>query len=393
MNEPYVSIIVPVYNVQAYITQCLDSLIHQTLREIEIICVDDCGTDDSMKIVRAYETADSRIRVLTHEQNRGLAAARNTGMQAVKAPYIMFCDSDDFYAPSMCEKMLEAMKSGGEVDMAMCGTRIVYECSEEMARSDEKYYAIKFNGMQAVSENILKQCDVSAWNKIYKRELIERHHIAFPEGLKYEDAYFFNVYAVYARCIYFLQEPLHRYRRRTGSIMHATFNRKTEGAIDHFKVALLLWDYYKEHSLMPMWREYMQKLWVGYLDFSRQYAASEAELNKLRGMVHDFLSAEQMEMLHFEMVEAAYTLSKERDIEKRYCCGLLRLKSNFKKDTLYFLGIPVHKIKYKPTSIVSSLFGIPYKRSRYVWPNGMKNPDSTVPFETLLSQSKSGSEV
>ncbi len=104
--SPKVSIIIPVYNVEIYIKDCIESLVNQTLRDIELIFVDDCGNDNSMAIVEKYAKKDNRIKIVRHTKNSGLSASRNTGIEHSSAPYIMFCDSDDSYDKQMCREML-----------------------------------------------------------------------------------------------------------------------------------------------------------------------------------------------------------------------------------------------------------------------------------------------
>ena len=104
-DQPLVSIVVPIYNVQEYIAECLYSLIRQTYRNIEIICVDDCTLDNSMYIVRQIQRIDSRIKLVTHTENRGLGGARNTGIGVATGKYIMFVDSDDTIEKNMLERL------------------------------------------------------------------------------------------------------------------------------------------------------------------------------------------------------------------------------------------------------------------------------------------------
>lgn len=104
--QPKISIIIPVYNAEKYIRRCLDSCIHQTLKEIEIIVVDDCGNDDSIKIAQEYASKDLRITILYHIQNSGSFQARKTGIEYAKGLYCMFCDSDDFLDTQACENAL-----------------------------------------------------------------------------------------------------------------------------------------------------------------------------------------------------------------------------------------------------------------------------------------------
>ena len=105
-----VSVIVPVYNVDLYLVECLDSIINQTLKEIEIICVDDCSTDNSYMILEEYSKKDSRIKLIKHKENRGLGPARNTGIENATGEYISFIDSDDYVSLDFLENLYSTAK-------------------------------------------------------------------------------------------------------------------------------------------------------------------------------------------------------------------------------------------------------------------------------------------
>lgn len=122
-EEGMISVIIPVYNVEPYLRKCLDSVICQTYRNLDIIVVDDGSTDDSGQICDEYQNMDDRIRVF-HKKNEGLSSARNLGLQYVKGEYIGFVDSDDFIDEDMYESMLHEMKE--DVDIVICGRRICF---------------------------------------------------------------------------------------------------------------------------------------------------------------------------------------------------------------------------------------------------------------------------
>ena len=123
---PKVSVIIPVYRVEKYLRECLDSVINQTLSDIEIICVNDASPDNSITILEEYAKKDTRIKIITHEHNQGLGPARNTGVSHAISPYIAFVDSDDFIAPNMLEKLYELIISNN-AEMAWCGITKVSE--------------------------------------------------------------------------------------------------------------------------------------------------------------------------------------------------------------------------------------------------------------------------
>ena len=120
---PHVSVIVPVYNVEEYLRKCIDSIVAQTLKDIEIILVDDGSTDGSGTICDEYASQDKRVRVV-HKINGGLSSARNTGIEAASAPFLMFIDSDDWVEPNFCEKPYLAAKNNN-ADLVLFSFRIV----------------------------------------------------------------------------------------------------------------------------------------------------------------------------------------------------------------------------------------------------------------------------
>ena len=257
-----VSVILPVYNVGKYLRQALDSLINQTLKDIEIICVNDGSPDDSANIVREYQKSDERI-VLINQRNQGVAQARNAGMKKVRAPYLMWCDPDDFYNLDMCEKMYHAIVDHG-VDIACCGTKVIYEADEDMAKSDDKYYQIKFLGKQEIDSKHFFDTDVGVWDKIFEMSLIKKYHICFPKGLVYEDAAFFFKYFAVAQSAYYVPDMLYNYLRRAGSIMNGS-GHKTPKAIDHLKIMGDVYNFLKKHNLFKKWQTVFLMQYILYL--------------------------------------------------------------------------------------------------------------------------------
>ena len=254
---PLVSIIVPVYNVQPYLRQCMEGLIGQTLRDIEIICVDDGSTDGSSDILAEYAAKDERIRVITQE-NAGLSAARNTGLDAATAPLIMFCDSDDWYAPMMCEKMYAAMQNGA--DMAVCG---VQETTQEgnLCRTSD-YFSLPGEGEITPNDDLFLRTNVVAWNKIHRREIIVGKHLHFPVGLHFEDEYFYAVYTAYIKTMVFVPNKFYFYRRRAASIIGQARKNALNYAVQRVQIANRIWQYHEECQMVGRRLNYLIALWL-----------------------------------------------------------------------------------------------------------------------------------
>lgn len=359
---PGISIIVPIYNVEPYVEACLESLVGQTFCDIEIICVDDCGTDGSMDIVQRYAEEDSRIRIVMHQVNRGQSAARNTGLEVAKSPFVMFCDSDDSFALDMCEKMYGAMRSFG-CDFVICDSNIFYEKNEKWKVSDDTYYRLKFNGEQVLSEGVLMRTDVSLWNKIFKKEIIDKYEIRFPEGLKYEDAFFFNAYAAFAKTAFFLNEKLYTYRRRQGSIMDQTFNKKNSDSIQHLEIAIRLYEFYGKWGIMEDRFEYFVELFVDYYDFALTHAVTFGDIKRVEKLGSSFAKRclKETDRLSYSLKTR---LEAVKYNESRGTFPL-RIKRSSNGVKYYFMGIPVYRIKYGEWCDRYSVLGIRvYKRKR-----------------------------
>lgn len=214
MNEykqnELVSVIVPIYNVEKYLKRCLDSIVNQTYKNIEIICIDDGSPDNSIDILRAFEKKDNRIKII-RQKNMGLSGARNTGIDIAKGKYIIFVDSDDYIELDMIELMLGRIKNS-DIDLVVCGTAnhigtIVKK--EELYNFKKK--EIK-NGILYFKENYkLKYRFANCWNKMYKTEIIKSNNIEFPIGKLYEDLLFVFKYLINCKKVVIEPKALYNY--------------------------------------------------------------------------------------------------------------------------------------------------------------------------------------
>lgn len=211
------SIIVPVYQVEAHIDECITSILDQTFRDFELILVDDGSLDRCPAICDVYAQKDSRIRVI-HQKNQGLSAARNTGLQAARGDYIGFVDSDDFIEASMYEKLLDNLERE-KADISVCGRYKVWGDKKIQEQKSNVYKVMdSAQALALMNTNVLGYFDVAAWDKIYKRSCFKG--IEFPEGKLCED--WFVMYKLFfnAHRIVYDSMPLYNYRQRTGSITH-----------------------------------------------------------------------------------------------------------------------------------------------------------------------------
>jgi glycosyltransferase involved in cell wall biosynthesis len=223
MNRlPILSVVIPVYNTQMYIEKCLDSLVNQTIDDIEIICINDGSTDNSFAILQRYQDTDKRIKII-NQNNEGLSSARNVGIEHAKGKYITFVDSDDFIELNAYENSLSYFDDS-TVDLVYFSTRLVIE--DHVNRfQDEQYFEHKYVGLVNLSHDVIAKMDVCAWNKIYKLSIIKKYQIRFPDGLWYEDNPFFLSYALVCNSAFFVNDKYYNYLIRNGSIM-SQYNKK-----------------------------------------------------------------------------------------------------------------------------------------------------------------------
>ncbi|MGL4722304.1 MAG: glycosyltransferase family 2 protein [Desulfovibrionaceae bacterium] len=218
--KPYVSIIIPIYNVEPYVKQCLESVCKQSLNNIEIICVDDVSTDNSMRIVKEMAMLDSRITIIQHSKNKGLSASRNTALLASQGEYIGFVDSDDFISHTFYEELYNKAKS---CDADIAQSPIIFfhttrqdPCSQYALNND----IIEFDSRYTTIRNMDLYYNAGmCWNKIYKSTLLQEHALTFPEGLYWEDNPFVIKAAYYAQDIIAVPESIYYYRQRPDSIV------------------------------------------------------------------------------------------------------------------------------------------------------------------------------
>lgn len=266
-----ISIIVPCYNQIQFLPRCLDSLLRQTFKDIEILCVNDASTDATLDIINEYKKKDKRIK-LVDVQHGGLGWARNCGIQQASGKYLMFCDSDDEFLPVTCERLFYTIEDNN-CDVAMCSAKIVYECDSHMKSSDDIYYNLKFTGSSENNRDIINKVDVSVWNKIFRKSLIDKYNIKFIEGRLYEDASFTWKYFSVAKKFYCIQDQLYVYYRHKGTIMNKTF-AKASRSIDHVYVADNVYEFLLKNDLFE---ELMDEYFTFYkvnLDLAKKYSDS-----------------------------------------------------------------------------------------------------------------------
>lgn len=220
-----VSVVLPVYNVEKYLRQCLDSIVAQSLKEIEIICIDDGSTDNSLNILNEYQKKDPRIRVI-RQKNAGAGAARNTGLAAARGQYLSFLDSDDFFEPDMLEKALACIEEY-EADFVVFNSdqfhmdKQAFVNTPWVLRKQDIPPYMPFSHRQ-LTDNVFKVFVGWAWDKLYRRSFIDAHQLRFQEQRTSNDLLFVFSALVLAKRIAVTDQILAHQRRGSATSLSVT---------------------------------------------------------------------------------------------------------------------------------------------------------------------------
>ena len=246
---PKVSIIVPVYNVEKYLDRCLDSLVNQTLQEIEIIVINDSTPDQSQIIIDKYMNLYPNKVFSYIKPNGGLSDARNYGMSKMKGDYFGFVDGDDYVEYSMFEKLYERATQE-EADVTTCDFYWTYPNRLQRAT----------DGPYTNERELLTKMMPTVWNKLYKKSWFDSLDIEFPVGLRYEDSSFSIRLAPFIRKLAYVNEPLVYYVQRQDSITY-TQNSKVGDMLTVFND---IFEFYQKHNLYDQYQSELEYLTLKY---------------------------------------------------------------------------------------------------------------------------------
>ena len=245
VQHPLISVIVPVYNAEQYVEQCLESICSQTYPHLEIICIDDGSTDSSAAILHRYAERDKRVQVLTRK-NRGQAAARNEGLEIARGEWVTGVDADDYLRPGAYEYAVGMIAPGVDV---VCFSSSVAEGSAVNLREDEvEYLSNLLDGVVSDPGEVLRSTNVYFWNKLWRRSFLEEHGLRFNEGMWYEDSAFAYCALPLARAVAYGSRAVHCYRIHDHSTMTSTFtgNRRV---LEHLEQLDLVLDFYRRKGV------------------------------------------------------------------------------------------------------------------------------------------------
>lgn len=241
---PKISIVISVYNVENYLSECLDSVINQTMRDIQIIIVNDGSTDNSQDIIDEYVTKDDRIKVVI-QNNAGPSAARNIALPLITGEYTLFIDSDDYLALDLCKKTYEAaLKNNAQA--------VIFQIERLNGTTQQRspyYTSKKLNPGVLTSEKdrLTTLHAIQAWHKIIRTDLIMENHLRFPHRLLFEDNPFWVETLYHTHTVVVLSDVLYIHRIQPNSIMSTS--ALTKRRLDFLKITDCLMHFSQHHSL------------------------------------------------------------------------------------------------------------------------------------------------
>ncbi|MDR2007400.1 MAG: glycosyltransferase [Alphaproteobacteria bacterium] len=334
-----ISVIIPVYNVASYLEKCLDSVINQTLTDIEIICINDGSTDNSLEILKKYAAIDKRI-ILINQENQGLSGARNSGLKVATAPYIMFVDSDDWLELDAAKAMYKAITTN-DCDLVQGKINLHYASLQDVKKGEIKYFKSIPIGNYTINPKDFITINHTAWGKLWKKEIIDKYEINFPVGLYYEDAPFMWKYLTASKSIFGIDNTVYNYLRRPSSIMSKTANKNSIMSLDHINVCinfynyLIHWNLFNKYEI-AFWGTFDRFFWqaIKELNTTKKYLALD--------LAHSFIVDKNIEHL-------------SNKIDSKIYENLLSLKNKTYKNgykKIKFLGITIYKEKLNTTRIL-----------------------------------------
>ncbi|MDO5381697.1 MAG: glycosyltransferase [Eubacteriales bacterium] len=269
MNDDLVSVIVPVYMVEDYLKECIDSIINQSYKNLEIILVDDGSKDKSSEICDEYALNDCRVRVV-HKKNGGLSSARNAGLDICRGEYIAFVDSDDFIHREFINAAIYAFKKFDNIDIVQ-EKYVSFKCTPENkvknVSLDDILIFSKNEAKISLAKYIDKITNIS-WDKVYKRELFS--NIRFPEGRIHEDEFTTYKLLELVENVAYINQELYFYRQRENSIKNEKFNLKRLDTLIAFEERL---EYYLTSNQMDLYtltlRRYLDLLIYSYFSMKK----------------------------------------------------------------------------------------------------------------------------
>lgn len=296
-NEPKISVIIPVYNVEKYLKKCLDSVISQTYKNLEIICINDGSPDNCGQILDEYAKKDSRIIVI-HQENAGVSAARNQGLEIARGEYITFVDSDDWLEPECYELALNVLENDKEVDLVGYNADIINsrnDTNQDLQRN-KNWFTLPFVGKFELSQKIAIRMCGACWIYLFKASIIKNNKLKFSNYKFSEDFLFIFEYFAFVKNIYFLDKNLYNYNLAPYSAMTKySSTQNPEYALDvYIEIFKEACKFYKKAEKIDFFREILMCRFLNSILYTLNFIPPQRSafaISKLEKIV-DFLEAD-----------------------------------------------------------------------------------------------------
>lgn len=293
-----ISIIVPIYNVEKYLRDCIESIINQTYKEIEILLINDGSTDSSLEICEEYAKKNDKIKII-NKKNGGLSDARNVGLEHATGKYIMFVDSDDFLALNCCEVLYNAI-NGTEFEFITANYAFT---NNDGIPWKKPMFSEKFENSILNIDDYKKSfylMNSTVWNKIFKKEFIDSNNLRFEIGLLAEDAVFTTLAFLKAKKTYYIKDVVYYYRQR--EVKKGNISISFNCTVDYFtrvnRAYKIIYENFKKYNEINFYRYY--------------YAKSTAYI--LYKFVDSVLLREEEKIAVLDMMKWFYELKTELDV-------------------------------------------------------------------------------
>ena len=223
LQQPKISLIIPVFNTEKYLDDCLSSALNQTLHDIEIICIDDKSTDDSLAILKRYAEQDKRLKIIEKDFSSGAGDSRNRGLEQAQGEYVFFFDADDKIKAEACEELYNEAKKY-DADICIFGTEFYNTETKSLKQNllKSRHYPPKGFNVHDVPNKIFSLCLNAPWDKLFKRSFLNHNNLRFQNLRSCNDVAFTCLAMAYAKKITYLNKVLYTYRMNTGANISAT---------------------------------------------------------------------------------------------------------------------------------------------------------------------------
>lgn len=329
MDKPKVSVIVPVYKTAKYLKRCFDSIFNQTYRDFEVIIVSDGPEEDDLICAEYANKFSDKITHFIKNVGKGLGGARNAGLDVATGEYVLFVDSDDLIEPETIEKAIACYRE--DIDLVVFGVNLIAE-SCRIRKSDKKYFSLKSDKEVLLNNEIILKTNVHCWNKLYRKSIIDKYNIRFPEYMQYEDFPFHFEYLLNVQNAYFLDKNLYNYVQRKDSEIRKTYKKDFGIVKDHILGCKFLHDELNRQGVYEKNKKFFSKIYGDWI------------LTALKNT--DKKDKEKL-------LDLAYDTMLEMDLENTVILNLLKNKQykniigKFEKETkIKFFNIPLMTIRH-----------------------------------------------